>query len=110
MEPTGLPRRHNDVHADTSALHHLAAAQSRHATDLADAAARLAAASPSTDAFGPVGVRFLTAVSDALARDAHAAARLGERLAAAGELATTTASAYVETEQRAGDAVGSVGV
>jgi hypothetical protein len=110
MEPTGLPRRHNDVHVDTPALGTIATAQIRHAADLADAAARLAAVSPSTEAFGPVGARFLTALTEALAREARAATALGERLAAGGDLASTTATAYADSEQRAQHAVASAGV
>lgn len=97
------------VHVDTHALRAIAEDQSRHAADLADAAARLAAVSPAPDAFGAVGVRFVTALADALARESHAASRLGERLAAAGDLATTTATAYLDAERRAGDGVGSLG-
>jgi hypothetical protein len=98
------------VHADTSALRLLAAAQSRHAADLADTASRLAAAAPASGAYGPVGARFLAALSDSLARDARAVADLGERLASAGESTTAAASSFVDTERRVGNAVGSVGV
>jgi hypothetical protein len=108
MEPMGLPLRHNDVHVDTHTLRVIAEDQSRLAADLADAAARLAAVSPPPDAFGPVGTRFLTALIDALAHESHTATRLGEHLAAAGELATTTATAYVDAEQRAQNGVGSL--
>lgn len=110
MEPSGLRRRHNDVHADTSALRLLAAAQSRHAADLADTASRLVAASPSTDTFGPVGARFLAAMSDELARSARAVAELSERLATAGGSTTAAASSFDDTDRRVGHAVGSVGV
>lgn len=109
MEPTGHPARHIDVHVDTHALRAIAEDQSRHAADLVDAATRLAALRPSPDAFGPVGARFVTALSDALTRESHAATRLGERLATAGDLATTTATAYVDAERRAQNGVGSLG-
>jgi len=110
MEPTGLRRRLNDVHADSSALHLLAAAQSRHAADLADAAARLAAAAPAADVYGPAGARFLAALSDALARDARAVAELGERLASAGGSTTAAASSFGDADAGAGHTVGSLGV
>jgi hypothetical protein len=109
MEPTGLPLRHNDVHVDTHALRVIAEDQSRHAADLADAAARLAAVSPPPDTFGSVGTRFLSALNEALAHESHTAIRLGERLAAEGDLATTTATAYVDAENRARNGIGSLG-
>ncbi len=95
--------------ADTSDIHLLGVSQRRHADDLATAAAKLRAATVAADAFGPVGAGFLTALNQALAREAERAQRLAEHLDAATRAAGVTAAAYCTAESSAGQAISTVG-
>jgi hypothetical protein len=98
--------------ADTSAIHAFGAAHARHAADLATVTARLTSASGGlcADALGPVGARFLAALAEAVAREARLVAGLGERVAAAGATAHSTADAYGAAEHRAGQSLDGLGV
>ena len=93
--------------ANTSAIHTFGVAQTRHAADLAAVSARLTAAHGglSPDALGPVGARFLTALTEALAQEARRVAALGERFAAAASNAQSNAASYGAAEHRAGQAL-----
>jgi len=97
--------------ADTSAIHAFGAAHTRHATDLATVTARLTSASGAlcADALGPVGARFLAALAEAVAREARLVAGLGERFAAAGTTAHSTADAYGAAEHRTGRSLTGLG-
>jgi Excreted virulence factor EspC, type VII ESX diderm len=111
MEPGRFDPRHNVVLADITVIRALGAAHSRQAADLAAVAATLRSATPPScaEAFGPVGARFVAALAEAVALESHAVARLGERIAAAGHTAGTTAAAYGGSEDRAGRAITSAG-
>ncbi|BBY28528.1 hypothetical protein GCM10023114_19450 [Mycolicibacterium sediminis] len=110
MEPIASDPRPNDVHADIPALRELATAHARHAADLQDVAARLSALTPQPEAFGPIGARFLTALVEAVGRDADSASALSTRLNDGSSAATATATSYDDADQRAGRTVGSLGV
>lgn len=88
--------------ADTEAIRALSHSDAAHSADLAAAAAALAAvpgaAAPS---LGPVGARFLAALSDATAAESAAAAALSESVAAASTTARGSAAAYDEVQLRA---------
>jgi hypothetical protein len=92
--------------ADTSAIHAFGVAQTRHAADLAAITARLASASECcSSALGPVGARFLAALTEAVALEARLVAGLGERMAAAGTAAHSNAEAYGASERRVGQSL-----
>ena len=107
MEPKRACARPNVMLADTSAIHAYGAAQARHAAELEAITSTLTAATARlpADAFGAVGVRFLAAMAEAVTTEAGNVARLGERVAAAGATAHTTADAYVASERGAGRAI-----
>jgi exonuclease VII small subunit len=86
VEPGRVDLRHNVVLADITVIRALGAAHSRQAADLAAVAATLRSATPPScaEAFGPVGARFVAALAEAVARESHAVAQLGERVAVAG--------------------------
>lgn len=107
MEPERFDRRHNVVLADTAVIRALGAAQSRQAADLEAAAATLRAAAGPTcaEAFGPVGTRFLAALTEAIDRECAVLAQLGARLTAAGSTADATATAYADADGRAGRSI-----
>jgi hypothetical protein len=111
VEPGRVDGRHNVVLADTAVIRALAAAQSRQAADLDAVAAMLrSAAGPGcTAALGPVGARFLAALTEALARESGVASQLSERVAVAGRTAEATAAAYGGTELRVGHSITAVG-
>ncbi|WP_029116628.1 type VII secretion target [Mycobacterium sp. URHB0044] len=98
--------------ADIAAIRALAAAHSGHAADLDAVAATLrSAVGPScAAAFGPIGARFVAALAEAVARDAAAAARLGERMTVADHTAAAAAVAYDNADGRAGRSITTVGV
>jgi hypothetical protein len=111
VEPGRVDGRHNVVLADIAVIRALGAAQSRQAADLDAVAATLrSAAGPAcAEAFGPVGARFLAALTEAIARESSVLARLGESVAAAGRTAEDTAAAYGGTELRVGQSITAVG-
>jgi hypothetical protein len=98
------------MYADTSDIHALGVAQCRHAVDLTAVASNLTAAQVATDAFGSVGAGFLATLNEALAREAHRATLLAERLGAATSTAQAAASAYRAAEFGAGRAISTIGV
>jgi hypothetical protein len=111
VEPGRVDGRHNVVLADIAVIRALGATQSRQAADL-DAAAttlRSAAGPACADAFGPVGARFLAALTEAIAHESSVLARLGESVAAAGRTAEDTAAAYGAAELRVGQSITAVG-
>ncbi|WP_102142309.1 hypothetical protein [Mycobacterium hubeiense] len=88
--------------ADTDAIRALGLACRSHAADLAAVAATLSAV-PSTgavDTFGPVGARFLAALSAAIAEQSRAVATLAERVTAGSATADGSATAYDDAEGR----------
>ncbi|MDX1888482.1 hypothetical protein [Mycolicibacterium sp. 050158] len=87
--------------ADTSHIHAFGVAQLGQADVLGAVAADLTAATVAPDAFGAVGADFLTALNEALTRDAALAAQLAERLTAARATADATADAYRIADGRA---------
>jgi hypothetical protein len=95
--------------ADTSDIHALGVAQHRHAADLTAVAADLTAAQVSADAFGSVGAGFLAALNEALAREAHRATLLAERLGAATSTTQAAASAYRSAEFGVGRTISTIG-
>jgi hypothetical protein len=111
MEPEPAYPRHNVVHADTAVIRALGAAHSRQAADLDAVAATLrSVAGPEcAAAFGPVGARFIAALTEALSRESGVAAQLSERAARAGQTAEATAVAYGGTERRVGQSITAVG-
>jgi hypothetical protein len=111
VEPSGVHPRHNVVLADTTVIRALGAAHTRQAADL-DAVAATLQSIPSSGcaaAFGPVGARFVAALTEALARESGVAARLSERAGTAGRAAEATAAAYNGTEHRVGQSITAVG-
>jgi hypothetical protein len=111
MEPKRAVRRHNVVLADTAVIRALGAAHSRQAADL-DAVAATLRSVPGpgcATAFGPVGARFVAALTEAIARESGVAAQLSERVAAAGRTAEASAAAYGGTERRVGQSISAVG-
>jgi hypothetical protein len=90
------------VLAENEAIRALAHADASHAADLAAAAAALAAV-PVADAarsLGPVGARFLAALSDAAATESANAAALADRLVGGAAAAHGSVSAYDEVQMR----------
>ena len=88
--------------ADASDLHALSLAQRHHADALTVVATNLAAARQSLEAFGSVGVGFLTALNDARSREAGHAGQLAERLAAATRATQSAARDYESSEATVG--------
>lgn len=95
--------------ADTTDIHVLSVAQRHRADDLTAIAADLAAARLPTDAFGSAGAGFLTALNEALIREARHAERLAECLATATAATGAAATAYDATELRSGQAISTLG-
>ncbi len=95
--------------ADTEAIRALARTDTAHSADLAAAAAELAAVPVATAApsLGPVGARFLTALSDAAAAGSAEAAALAESFAGGSAAARSSAAAYDEAQLRAAALLGS---
>jgi hypothetical protein len=111
VEPDGGDRRHNVVLADTAVIRALGAAHSRQAADL-DAVAATLRSVPGPGcaaAFGPVGARFVSALTEAIAHESGVTAQLSERVAAAGRAAEATAAAYGGTERRVGRSITAAG-
>jgi L-rhamnose isomerase len=111
MEPTRADGRPNRMLADTAAIRAFGAAQDRHAAELETITARLGEvrAQLPSDALGPVGARFLAALSEAVTREMQLIARVGEGVAAAAATAHATADAYVGTERDAAHAIAGFG-
>jgi hypothetical protein len=109
MEPARPGRRHNLVLADTSDIHAFSVALHRHADDLASVAAELTAARVSADAFGSVGFGFVTALNDALTREAYHVAQLAGGLSAAKSSAGAAADGYEASEHRVGQSISALG-
>lgn len=88
---------------DTDLVRGYGASSSRHAVDLQDAARRLGAVGAGAAAtFGPVGARFLAALTRAAADEAAAVTALSDAVAAARDAAHGAAEAYESTDGRAG--------
>jgi hypothetical protein len=102
MEPTPAACRHKRMFADTDAIRVLGAANSAHADDLADIAATLASLSlaEAKSPLGPVGSRFLAALSDAVDEGARAASAISEQLHESSVTTNTVANAYDSTDGR----------
>ena len=97
--------------ADTDVIRALGAAHSRQAADLDAVAAKLqSVAGPGcATALGPVGQRFVAALTEALARESSVAAQLSERVATAGRTASAAAAAYDGAEHRVRQSITAVG-
>ena len=93
--------------ADTEAIRTFGAASSAQAADLAAVASALSSL-PGTDAFGPVGARFLAALADAATETSRAVTALADRLATGGLTAHNSAAAYESADARTGALVSRV--
>lgn len=82
--------------ADTDAIRALGSANSAHADDLATIAAALSSLplAAAGSSLGPVGARFLSALTEAVADGSRAVAALSERLLTSDDTANAVASAY----------------
>jgi hypothetical protein len=94
--------------ADTDAIRTLGAANSEHATDLDAVAAALSSMPHAGDALGPVGVRFLAALTEATADASRAVTALADRLAVGSRTARASAVAYENADERTGAQVSEV--
>ena len=105
MEPVGADGRHNRMLADTDAIRALGSASATQAADLAAIAATLSSLpGPATAAlFGPVGARFLAALTEAVADQSRAVAALSDTVAAAATTAGASAAGYDDADGRASD-------
>jgi hypothetical protein len=109
VEPERFDRRHNVVLADTAVIRALGAAQCRQAADLDALAATLRAAAPTcTEALGPVGARFLAALTEAIDREAGLLAELSATVGAAGHTAAATAAAYAGADDQVGHSINAI--
>jgi len=90
--------------ADTDAIRALGSANSIHAGDLADIAATLSSLplAAAESSLGPVGARFLSALSDAAVDGSRTVATLSEHLCTSNTTAYVVASAYDSTDSGAG--------
>lgn len=88
--------------ADTDLLRAYGSASSAHAADLQTAAARLSALSAPASMFGPVGARFLAALTRAVEGEARAVTDLRDSLAAARLAAHASAQSYESADVSAG--------
>ena len=103
MEPLWAACRRNRMFADTDAIRALGAVNAAHADDLtaiADALGSLPVASGS--ALGPVGSRFLSALSEAAAHGARSVTVISNRLTLSGETVKAVASAYDSADSHTG--------
>ncbi|WP_260762405.1 type VII secretion target [Mycobacterium sp. SMC-4] len=88
---------------DTDTVRRYGTAASSQAADLHAVAQRLGTVgSGSAAAFGPVGARFLAALTRAAVSEAHAITALGGSLSVACDAAHATARAYQSTDFEAG--------
>lgn len=90
--------------ADTDAIRALGVAHSIQADDLADIAAILSSLpiAAAGSSLGPVGARFLSALTEAAVDGSRAVAALSEHLGMSGTTAYAVASAYDSTDSGAG--------
>jgi hypothetical protein len=90
--------------ADTDGIRALGSANVTHADDLADIAAILSSLPTAVDgsSLGPVGARFLSALTDAAVEGSRAVAALSGHLTGSGTTAYAAASAYDSVDSRAG--------
>lgn len=90
--------------ADTDAIRALGCAHSSHADDLADIAATLSSLAIAAAGLplGPVGARFVSALTEAAADGSRAVASLSEHLRMSNTSTYTVASAYESTDSGAG--------
>jgi hypothetical protein len=101
MEPNRPGARHNHMFADTAAIAAAGVDLTRTAAEFDVIAAALpAVAEPCTDALGPIGADFVSALVSALHDAARQASRLGADLARAAGTAAQTAGSYVDAERR----------
>ncbi len=89
---------------DTDAVRTLGSAISTHADDLADVAAALSSLPvvAAGSLLGPVGARFLTALTQAAAEGSRAATAMSDRLNRSNATAYAVASAYDSADSSAG--------
>jgi hypothetical protein len=101
MEPNGPGARHNHMFADTAAIGAAGVELTRTAAEFdAIAAAMPAAAETFSEALGPIGSDFVSALASAIQDAAHQVTSLGADLARAADTAAQTAGSYVDTERR----------
>jgi hypothetical protein len=91
--------------ADTNAIRALGSAHAVEAADLAAIAARLSALPTGASLLGPVGARFLAALSDAAADASRAVAALSDSVSAAATTAHSSAASYEAADRRMGASV-----
>ncbi|KUI30107.1 hypothetical protein AU196_05730 [Mycobacterium sp. IS-1742] len=91
------------MHADTAAIRALAHTDAAHSTDLAAAAAALngVPVTAAASSLGPVGARFLAALSAAATAESATAAALADRVAGGAAAARSSATAYDRAQMRA---------
>jgi hypothetical protein len=96
--------------ADTDAVRAFGSANSAHASDLAAVATALAAtpSAVSGAVLGPVGARFLAALTEATAEASRAVTALADRMQAACRTAHDAATAYDSADAHAGTRVSGV--
>lgn len=106
----GALDRPKRMFADTDAIRALGSADSVHADDLAAIAAGLASLSLSAagSSLGPVGARFLSALTEAVADGSRAVAALSERVGTSSATAYAIASAYDTVDGDASTRIGGV--
>ena len=87
---------------DTDAIRALGAHCSNQADDLSTAALALKSlpGSDAAAAFGPVGARFLAALTDALTAEGRAIALLGDQLGSVRSRAAVVADSYADADRR----------
>lgn len=88
--------------ADTDLIRAYGSASSDHAADLQAAAARLTAVSAAATIFGPIGGRFLAALTRAAEDEARAVTDLSDSIAAARSAAWGSAQVYERADADAG--------
>lgn len=86
---------------DPDSLHRYSSACVDHAADLTAAAARLRALGPGADLYGPVGARFVAALTRAAECDAEVIATLSGSLSGGARAAATSATAYQVSDDAA---------
>lgn len=93
--------------ADTEAIRALGAANSAQAADLAAVAASLSSIpdAVATSTLGPVGARFVAALTDAAMAVSQATAALSDRLAVGHLTAQASATAYENADQHLGTTI-----
>lgn len=109
MEPLRVTRRPKRMFADTDAIRALGAANSTCAEDLVGVAAALSSLPVAAGmSLGPVGARFLSALTEAAADGSRAVTAISDRLSSANTTANAVASSYDSVDGCAGMRIASM--